>query len=164
MKVLDFKMERRVGGLERHFRDGISRLLIDNGDEWGGDWSHCWLQDFCLANFQEWQQRDRRFEMREKENKFDIQNRVHPGGNIWSTIRNIDWQPRRELGKRFRFRGCWSRLTWPSKQNYRLRKKETQGWNLIQHLHLQEAEPGKSIKKKKNWVLLFWRKKPMDMR
>lgn len=49
--------------------------------------------------------------MREKENKFDIQNRVHPGGNIWSTIRNIDWQPRRELGKRFRFRGCWSRLT-----------------------------------------------------
>lgn len=37
MKVLDFKMERRVGGLERRFRDGISRLLIDNGDEWGGD-------------------------------------------------------------------------------------------------------------------------------
>lgn len=32
MKVL----EKRVGGLERPFRDGISKLLIDNGDEWGG--------------------------------------------------------------------------------------------------------------------------------
>lgn len=36
MKVLDIKMEKRVGGLERPFRDGISKLLIDNGDEWGG--------------------------------------------------------------------------------------------------------------------------------
>ena len=37
MKVLDIKMKRRVGGSERHFRDGISRLLRDNGDEWGGE-------------------------------------------------------------------------------------------------------------------------------
>lgn len=37
MKASDIKMEKRVGGLERHFRDGVSRLLIDNGDEWGGE-------------------------------------------------------------------------------------------------------------------------------
>lgn len=49
--------------------------------------------------------------MRERDNKFDTQNRVHPGGNIWSTIRNVVLEPRKELGKRFRFRGYWSRLT-----------------------------------------------------
>lgn len=41
----------------------------------------------------------RRFEMRERDNKFDTQNRVHPGGNIWSTIRNVVLEPRRSWEK-----------------------------------------------------------------
>lgn len=46
-------MEKRVGGLERHFRDGISRLLIDNGVR------SLVTPRFLLGDYQEWQQRDR---------------------------------------------------------------------------------------------------------
>ena len=37
--------------------------------------------------------------MRERDNKFDTQNRVHPGGNIWSSIRNVVLEPRRSWEK-----------------------------------------------------------------
>lgn len=52
-----------------------------------------------------------RSETREKDNEFDTQSGVHPGGNDRPTTRSIDVEPRREPGKRFRFRGYWSRLT-----------------------------------------------------
>ena len=53
MKILDMNMEKRVGGLERHFRDGISRLLIDNGVR------SLVTPRFLLGDYQEWQQGDR---------------------------------------------------------------------------------------------------------
>lgn len=63
--------------------------------------------------------RRREVQTRENGNEFDTQTRRHAGGNIWLTIRNRDVEPRREPGKRHRFRSwlCrddalvyWSRL------------------------------------------------------
>lgn len=36
MRTVEIKMKKRVDALDRHFGDGINRLLIDRGNEKGG--------------------------------------------------------------------------------------------------------------------------------